>query len=284
VRLRVSHQTRFNYSDEIADTAMELRLRPRDGAGQRCLSYDLRIFPPGPVRSYVDSFGNTVETYNQRRAHREIVIEARSLVETSERAGVIVDQPTKGERYQMLRLGGPVEDLPEVRSMTGELAPGGEVSPSAELLADLARLVHDRFVYEPNVTTVDSTVGDLLRLGRGVCQDFAHVWLAMCRVLGVPARYVSGYIWPGELRGSQASHAWGEAWIDGVGWLGYDPTNWTERTGGRIGDQHVAIAVGRDYRDVPPTRGVFRGGAEETLSVDVRVEQVKTDAPQAVAS
>jgi transglutaminase-like putative cysteine protease len=274
MKLRVTHQTRFEYSEEIADTAMELRLRPRDGAGQRCLSYDLRVFPPGPIRSYVDSFGNTVETYNQRRPHRELVVEARSLVETSPRAGVIVDQPTKGERYQMLRLGGPVEDLPEVRELVGQLVARPD-APTPELLGELSRLVHKRFTYEPNVTTVDSTVGDLLRLGRGVCQDFAHLWIAMCRVLAIPARYVSGYIWPGELRGGQASHAWAEAWIDGIGWVGFDPTNWSDATHGRIGEQHVAVAVGRDYRDVPPTRGVFRGAAQETLTVDVKVEELQ---------
>lgn len=279
MRLRVTHQTSFSYSEEIADTAMELRLRPRDGAGQRCLSYDLRVYPPGPIRSYVDSFGNTVETYNQRRAHREIVVEARSLVETSQRAGVILDQPTKGERYQMLRLSGPVEDLPEVRAMAAQVAPAEGEAPTVDLLGRLANLIHERFVYEPNVTTVDSTVGDLVRLGRGVCQDFAHLWIAMCRVLGIPARYVSGYIWPGELRGGQASHAWGEAWLDGVGWAGFDPTNWAGPTAGRVGEMHVAIAVGRDYRDVPPTRGVYRGSAQETLAVDVKVEEL-----QAVAS
>lgn len=274
MRLRVTHQTRFTYSEEIADTAMELRLRPREGAGQRCLSYDLRVFPPGPVRSYNDSFGNTVETYNQRRPHREIVVEARSLVETTA-LGALVDQPTRGERFMMQRLAGPVADLPEVRALAAELAPGAKREPTSELLAALARLVHERFTYQPNVTTVDSTVGDLLRLSRGVCQDFAHLWIALCRVLGVPARYVSGYIYPGELRGGQASHAWGEAWLDGVGWLGFDPTNWSAQTGGRIGEQHVAVAVGRDYRDVPPTRGVYRGSAQETLEVDVRVEAME---------
>jgi transglutaminase-like putative cysteine protease len=253
---------------------MELRLRPRDGAGQRCLSYDLRVFPPAPVRSYNDSFGNTVETYNQRRAHREILVEARSLVETTS-TGAIVDQPTRGERFMMLRLAGPVEDLPEVRALARELGGSDEPEPTVELLARLAHGVHERFTYQPNVTNVDSTVGDLFRLGRGVCQDFAHLWLAVCRVLGIPARYVSGYIYPGELRGGQASHAWGEAWIEGVGWLGFDPTNWADATGGRIGEQHVAVAVGRDYRDVPPTRGVYRGSAQETLDVDVRVEAME---------
>ena len=278
MRLKVVHQTRFQYSEEIADTAMELRLRPRDGAGQRCLSYDLRVFPPGPVRNYNDSFGNTVETYNQRRAHHELLIEARSLVETSRDGGPIVDQPTRGEKFMMLRLAGAVEDLPEVRQLARDLAGGDEPEPSPELLTTLARGIHERFTYQPNVTTVDSTVGDLLRLGQGVCQDFAHLWLALCRVLGIPARYVSGYIYPGELRGSQASHAWGEAWLDGVGWLGVDPTNWTETTGGRIGEQHVAVAVGRDYRDVPPTRGVYRGSAQETLEVEVRVEAMEVAA------
>jgi len=276
VKLSVVHQTVLAYDDEIADTSMEMRLRPRDESGQRCLSYELRVEPRGPVRSYRDPFGNQVEVYNHRPPHRRVVVEARSDVVTSAPAPVREGTISEGERYRLLRFDGPVVDSPALRALVAELTPSGATVAPA-LLCDLAALVHDRFAYEPNVTNVASTSEDLLSLGRGVCQDFAHLWLGLCRALGMPARYVSGYIWNGDDRPEQASHAWGEAWLPGQGWLACDPTNYSPQSRGRVGEQHVRVAVGRDYRDVPPTRGVFRGAAHETLSVDVRVSRLAAE-------
>jgi len=265
VNLSVRHRTTFTYSDEVADTAMEMRLRPRDDARQRRLSYELRVEPRAAVRSYLDVFGNAVETYNHRAPHRRIVVEARSVVET--RPGPAGGaEPTGAERFRLLRHEGPVVDVPWVRESAARFA-GRPPEPS--LLADLTVLIHRSFVYEPNVTGVSSTVADLIDLGRGVCQDFAHVWIAVCRALGVPARYVSGYLFTGDARQPQASHAWAEAWLPDHGWLAHDPTN-----PDGVDEAYVRVALGRDYRDVPPTRGVFRGAASETLEVDVRVERL----------
>jgi transglutaminase-like putative cysteine protease len=276
MQLSVVHRTVLAYDEEIADTAMEMRLRPRDESGQRCLSYELHVEPRGPVRAYNDAFGNTVQVYNHRPPHRQVVVEARSVVLTSPPAPARESTISEGERYRLLRFDGPVTDSPALRSMAAEAAPA-DADATPELLSDLAALVYGRFVYEQNVTNVASTVDDLLRLGRGVCQDFAHLWLGLCRALCIPARYVSGYIWNGDERQEQASHAWGEAWVPGQGWLAYDPTNYGPASGGRVGEQHVRVAVGRDYRDVPPTRGVFRGAARETLAVDVRVTRLAAE-------
>jgi len=271
VNLSVRHRTTFTYSGEIADTAMEMRLRPRDDARQRLLSYDLRVEPREAVQSYQDGFGNAVETYNHRAPHRRIVVEARSIVETQPgQAGG--DEPSGAERFRLLRHDGPVMDVPRVREIAAPLAAG---PPEPAVLADLTALIHRSFVYETNVTCVSSTVADLIELGRGVCQDFAHIWIAVSRALGVPARYVSGYLFTGDARQPQASHAWAEAWLPGHGWLAHDPTN----PAGGVGEGHVRVALGRDYRDVPPTRGVFRGAATETLEVDVRVEKLATPTP-----
>jgi len=276
MRLSVVHRTVLAYDDEIADTSMEMRLRPRDESGQSCLSYELRVEPRGPVRSYRDAFGNQVEVYNHRSPHRRVVVEARSAVLTSPTAPGRESSISEGERYRLLRFDGPVVDSPALRALASEVAPPGAAA-SPELLSDLAALVNDRFVYQPNVTNVASTIEDLLGFGRGVCQDFAHLWLGLCRAVGIPARYVSGYIWNGDGRQEQASHAWGEAWVPGQGWLAFDPTNYTPQSRGRAGEQHVRVAVGRDYRDVPPTRGVFRGAARETLSVEVRVARLAAE-------
>jgi len=276
VKLSVVHRTVLAYDEDIADTSMEMRLRPRDESGQRCLSYELRVEPRGPVRSYRDAFGNRVEVYNHRAPHRRVVVEARSVVVTAPPAPFRESAISEGERYRLLRFDGPVVDSPALRALAAELAPPG-VTATPELLCDLAALVHDRFVYEPNVTNVASTSEDLLSLGRGVCQDFAHLWLGLCRARGVSARYISGYIWNGDDRQEQASHAWGEAFLPGQGWLACDPTNYSPESRGCVGEQHVRVAVGRDYRDVPPTRGVFRGAAHETLSVDVRVRRLAAE-------
>jgi transglutaminase-like putative cysteine protease len=276
VKLSVVHRTILTYDDDIADTAMEMRLRPRDDGGQRCLSYALRVEPRGPVRAYRDAFGNQVEVYNHRAPHRRIVVEATSIVLTSAPTPSREATLGEGERYRLLRFDGPIVDSPALRALAAELGPPDRAA-SPELLFDLAALVNERFAYEPNVTTVASTSQDLLTLGRGVCQDFAHLWLGLCRARGIPARYVSGYIWNGDGRQEQASHAWGEAFLPGHGWLACDPTNFNPATCGQVGEQHVRVAVGRDYRDVPPTRGVFRGGARETLTVDVRVTRLVAD-------
>jgi transglutaminase-like putative cysteine protease len=135
------------------------------------------------------------------------------------------------------------------------------------------RHIRETFTYEQEVTTVTSTVGDLLELGRGVCQDFAHLMIAVCRAMNVPARYVSGYILGDPSRpsrGSAASHAWCEAFVPGYGWRGFDPTNNL-----LAADEHVKVGIGRGYPDVPPTRGTYRGAAEKRIEVEVTTRTVE---------
>jgi transglutaminase-like putative cysteine protease len=274
VRLAITHRTAFAYDVDIADTTMEMRLRPRDDAGQRCNSYSLKVEPQAPVRGYRDALGNYVEVYNVRPPHRLIQIEARSIVETGLPVGD-AETISEGERFRLLRFDGPIVDSADLRALSGAAGSGRNGSDGLPaLLSDLAGVVWRSFDYEPDVTSVDSTVDDLLRLGRGVCQDFAHLWIALCRARGIPARYVSGYVWNGDDRQEGASHAWGEAWVPNRGWVAHDPTNWTAESGGLVGPQHGRVAVGRDYRDVPPTRGVFHGAAQETLAVSVSVRSV----------
>lgn len=276
--LTVAHLTRFDYSSDVFDTSMEMRLRPRNDVGQRCLAYALEVVPYGPIRSFVDMYGNTVETYNHRPPHSQITVRSRSLVSTGEAHPVETAPISAVDRHRFLRFDGPVSDTPALRTLADAFLVDGAPPPATpDLLSRLAALVHSRFAYRPNVTRVDSSIADLLEWGGGVCQDFAHLWLALCRALGIPARYVSGYIWVGENRQELASHAWGEAWVPGCGWQPYDPTNYREATAGRAGDRYVRLAIGRDYRDVPPTRGVFRGAATETLTVDVRVDRIDGD-------
>ena len=279
--LRIIHRTSLSYSEEIFDTSMEVRLRPRDEGHQRCLAYTLQIEPEGPLRSFKDAYGNVVESYNHRTLHNRIQVEAHSIVSTNDGNDATEFAPlAASERWRLLRLDGPVSDLPwlsvaanDIRASIGD--PSG--ADGVDLLSAITRFIDQNFTYTPNVTRVDTTVAELVELRQGVCQDFAHLWIALARVLQVPARYVSGYIWNHDSDRPQASHAWGEGWLPELGWVAFDPTNWREATHGRVGDQHVRIAVGRDYRDVPPTRGVYRGIAAEKLEVDVRVKQIPPD-------
>ena len=135
-----------------------------------------------------------------------------------------------------------------------------------EVIGQLTEAVRSRLVYEKKVTTARTPVGEALRLGRGVCQDFAHLFLGACRGIGLPARYVSGYI---SQRGEVATHAWCQVWAGRGGWVDVDPTHGT-----LPGDDHVKIATGRDYRDVPPNRGVWKGRARESISVSVKVDRI----------
>jgi transglutaminase-like putative cysteine protease len=267
MRLSVAHTTRFIYSAKVVETYMELRVRPRDDTRQRCLSFDLKVEPKSRVASYRDGFQNWVHYLSHLDAHERVVITSRSMVETGVSAVDVVD----GFPEDFLQFRSPVENVAGVRRMADRLRPlNPESAADVQMALDaLALDINDRFDYEAETTDVYTGVAEVLKLRRGVCQDFAHLYVAVGRAMGIPTRYVSGYIVPGGDRlGAAASHAWAEAWVPGRGWIGYDPTNPI-----KVGPQHVSVAVGRDYHDVAPTRGVFVGRAEEEMEVEVRITE-----------
>jgi transglutaminase-like putative cysteine protease len=269
--IEVTHRTVFEYDADITETVMELRLQPVSDDQQRCQNFRLLVEPRGSVTIQTDRYGNSVHVFNYRLPHRRVVAEAQSIVNT----GLMEPTATTlspADRFRLCQFNGPVVDLPAVRDLAS--ACGLDRADTAEAtlssLDALTELINARFEYQPQTTTVASTVADLIVNGRGVCQDFTHLWIAVCRSRGVPARYVSGYVHgEGTIRGGGASHAWAEAWLPGLGWLGYDPTNPV-----RVGSYHVKVAVGADYRDVSPTKGMFRGQARERLEVDVRTRDL----------
>jgi transglutaminase-like putative cysteine protease len=264
----VTHVSDFTYDRLISETIMELRLQPRADARQRLHHFELTVEPRGSLSSTVDAFGNVVHHFNYRPPHHGIHALARSVVETT--AATAMVDPSDLRRFQFLRFDGPVQDIPDVLDTAERVRPDDETDPD-QVVAALERLtqdIHDRFAYRQGLTTWQSNVSDLVALGAGVCQDFTHYWIAVSRSLGIPARYVSGYVHHEPVNGADpataASHAWGEAWIPGGGWRGYDPTNPLDVT-----PFHVKVAVGRDYRDVPPTKGMFLGPATEWVTVKV---------------
>jgi transglutaminase-like putative cysteine protease len=263
----IVHATRYRYSGPIAETVMEVRLRPMDGNGQRCLEFGLEISSGIEPHAYRDGYGNNVHYFNLVRPHSSLTVTSRSVVET----GADLDADPGEELVQdFLRFRPPVKDVPGVRELAGRhpVADPSSGSSVEQALDGLTLTISREFTYDRAVTTVYSAVDEVLALRAGVCQDFAHLFIAVARAMGVAARYVSGYIHaPGAA--TTASHAWAEAWVPGRGWVGYDATHPV-----RAADHHVRLAVGRDYSDAAPTRGIYIGSASGAMDVSVRTREL----------
>jgi transglutaminase-like putative cysteine protease len=254
VILRIEHTTEFSYDAPIAEAYTQLRLRPAEGGGQHCSSFRLVTEPGGlRIRLYRDHFGNEIHHFDVLEPHDRLVVRAVSEVYTPPAFANGRRPPTPLELHDYLR---PTGYAPFADSIRG-LGTGS----ARELMGS----IYGGLVYDPGATGVHTRADEVLTLGRGVCQDFAHVMLAACRSAGIPARYVSGYLYDPKLEGDNAaSHAWVDVWEEGSGWLALDPTHDREQT-----EAYVRVAVGRDYGDVPPTNGVYKGSAHETLAVRV---------------
>ncbi|HET8568122.1 MAG TPA: transglutaminase family protein [Candidatus Limnocylindria bacterium] len=272
MRVRILHTTRLEYTAEVVESVMDTRLGPRTDEHQRWERFDLRVDPPASVRRYGDAFGNVAHLISLARPHRHVEIVTRSEVETllADPFATPRDAPRPidpSDRHDYL---GPSALIPLTLRLAGLAEDARPKDGDAFAAATrLMQLVHAEFAYTPDSTTVETAVPDVLESRAGVCQDLAHVLVGLCRSVGIPARYVSGYIVTGAgkdepRRGAGHSHAWAEAWSATHGWRGFDPTN-----GLLASEHHVKMALGRDYRDVPPTKGTFRGDAAETLSVRV---------------
>ncbi|HET7465373.1 MAG TPA: transglutaminase family protein [Candidatus Dormibacteraeota bacterium] len=272
MKLEIVHSTHYQYSGPIAESVMEVRLRPMDGAGQRCVHFGLDISAGVKARSYVDGYGNHVHYFNLVKPHTRLSITSRSTVET----GLTPDADIGEELvYDFRRFRSPVVDVAGVRALASAHPIQDPASAeSVEAALDGLTLAISRdFEYNRTATNVYSTVDEVLDLRAGVCQDFAHLFIAAARALGVPARYVSGYIHFADEKGATtASHAWGEAWVPGKGWIGYDATHPV-----RTADHHVRLAVGRDYSDAAPTRGIYVGSANSSMKVRVRTRELPPD-------
>jgi len=266
MKLYVEHNTIFQYDAPVYETATELRLQPVDGSGdrQRCERFTVQVDPPAPIFHYTDFYNNVVHHFNLLRSHNQLTIKANSVVVTG------IPSPFTPADDILLR-----DLLLETRYVRCNDAVFAFAEPLKSERIDIfaervAGKIFETFIYEPGVTGVHSTSTEVMELGRGVCQDFAHIMLAVLRCHGVPARYVSGYLYggPGTEEHPRASHAWCEVYGGSeMGWLGFDPTN--EQL--LVDERYVKIGSGRDYGDVSLVRGTFKGHATEKLQVDVHV-------------
>ena len=262
--IRVEHATTFTYTDRITEAYTELRVRPLSTGGQQCTSFRLVTDPPGiRVRDYRDRLGNHVQHLEVLEDHDRIAITAISEVAT---AAVFSDSARDAsplERHDYLA---PTEYAPFADGLRELAETASGEGTETERATEVMRALRSRLVYERGATNVMTRADAALELGRGVCQDFAHVMLAACRRAGIPSRYVSGYLYDPREEHEAESHAWVDVLDAQRGWVSIDPTHDREQT-----EAYVRVAVGRDYADVPPTRGVFKGFSEETLEVAVRM-------------
>jgi len=284
-RYHLVHTTEFIYDGAVSESYNEVRLRPLHDDKQSCLSFRLSTAPGSHGTSYKDAYGNSVHQFNVLPEHSRLRVEAESVVLVHDAVPAVPDSTTLGEFDSSGELGeeyfdfvAPTGYVPHLRGLaelteTAERDSGGTVEGFTQAASTL---IHDRFQYVKGATHVHSSIEDSLQIGAGVCQDFAHLLLGVARMRGLPARYVSGYLVPGsngssnsqqeEVIGGHASHAWAEVLLPNKGWTAFDPT-----LGQPVGLRHVRIAYGRDYGDVAPVRGVYKGQAGQRLAVDVRV-------------
>ena len=281
MHLSINHVTKFKYSAPITESIMELRMQPLTEGTQRCLKFDLSLKPAARAAAYRDHLGNAVHHFDIPGRHTQLVINAKSLVETLHR-----DEPPEaldvtawdeldalvggGDYWDMLMPSHFARPTAALQDFARELNLSRREDPLTALRG-LNAAIYNAFDYVPQSTSADSPIDDALTARKGVCQDYTHIMSALARSLRVPCRYVSGYLFHrveyNDRSAQDATHAWVEALLPGLGWVGFDPTNNL-----LAGQRHIRVAVGRDYSDVPPTRGVFKGAAESELSVAVQVK------------
>ncbi len=312
MRLQVRHQTDYEYSAPVSQAVNEVCLRPRDTPLQHCLLTRLDVHPqPLQITESVDHVGNHVSRFSLDQPHRSCSIITTSLVETSDHETALPASPPVCKVPALLAASPSADTLQaqdcllnsryvplthdvdpliaELHQASGGGARAGEVTaidacPVLDLAETLMHIIFSTFTYDPSFSTLVTPVGKVLAERKGVCQDFAHLAIAVLRRVGIPARYVSGYLEtlppPGQqkLQGSDASHAWYSVYVPGAGWFDFDPTN-----DKRPDAQYITTAWGRDYGDVAPLKGIVFGGGSHSLSVAVDVNRVgETAFPQGV--
>ena len=264
MQLHIRHETVYSYKKPVKHSVQNLRLTPRRDPWQRALNW--QIIAPGRRHMQVDAYGNVVHLLTLDQPHHEIRIVVQGVVETQDeqRAPFPDEGPLSPLAYlaetSLTRADGPLQQF-----ATRSLNTRGD---RLDALLELSHAICEAVTYERGATQVYDSAGQAFARGRGVCQDHAHIFVACSRSRGIPARYVSGYLYAGE-DSDLASHAWADAWLGpNLGWTSIDVTN-RARTDGR----HCRLAVGRDYLDACPVRGVRRGGADEEMSVAVNVSE-----------
>ncbi len=282
IRYAIEHSTNYRYSLPVRNSGMALHLRPRSDHQQQLLGFEVVTDPAGSLSCATDAFGNTKHQLNIHRPHQTLAVIARSRVETVS----LPELPLKLDldSWREIRTWkkspaywdfvNPSTFARPSPALSNFLDQGGIAHPEGDplgALQRLARTLHNSFQFTPGSTSAASPIEHLLESRQGVCQDYAHVMIAVAREWGIPARYVSGYLYVSDANDrpvlGTATHAWVECRLPGLGWVGFDPAN--DQIAGAA---CVQIAIGRDYCDVAPTKGIYQGFAQSQLEVSVRME------------
>ena len=277
--IEIKHITRYTYDSPVRDSANQIILYPINDEYQDVVKQEITITGNPLVDTHIDYYGNEVGSFTYVQPHMEMTISSKLTVNTKHKL-LPVNDIFPGQQWEDLkRLQNVVpyidflkqeyfEGLDELKAIV-EAEKSKDDTPYQVVLR-FCQYVYNNFEYIKGVTTVDTTLDEIWKIRSGVCQDFAHILMEMLRIIYIPARYVSGYICTGQngMRGEGATHAWAEAFIPDYGWLGLDPTN-----NCIANESHVRLAVGRNFSDCSPVKGVYKGAAKHQLKVAVTVDE-----------
>lgn len=276
-KFKIQHITRYTYEGVVRDSANQIMLYPVTDLHQEVVLHEISVSGNPSIEIHTDIFNNKAGTFTHTQPHNELVIDSllevvttqkelpSNSVDVSQQWKLLTGIQNKFPYIDFIRHE-PFDGLDELTKTIHDVHQP-EKTPY-QCAMDFCNYVYTDFTYQKGVTTVDTTLGEIWKIKSGVCQDFAHILLAMLRMINIPARYVSGYICPNKdgMRGEGATHAWVEAYLPEYGWLGLDPTNNCV-----VNENHVRLAVGKNYYDCSPVRGTYRGSSNHKLDVSVIV-------------
>ncbi len=280
----ILHRTHYIYSGLVIDSVNQVKLYPLNDEIQKVKEHYIRISQQPIVHTIKDYFGNTTGFFTLVAPHNELIIDNMMEVEMLPPKKIALTESVTDVRnevnseenqllfHDFLKAEKATCQM-EVQNAIHEIL--GKVQHPLNTILELSDYIYDNFTYRKGVTNIETSVDELWTLRAGVCQDFAHLLLYMLRLMGVPGRYISGYICPGssEWRGEGATHAWAEAWLPDTGWIGIDPTNKS-----LAGERHVRLATGRNFSDCTPVKGTYKGAVDHRLEVTVQFgERAFTD-------
>ncbi|MCK0127802.1 transglutaminase family protein [Erythrobacter sp. F6033] len=267
MRLAIRHTTRYVFKEPVVHALQRLRLTPKETQGQKILKWDMTYENAHDELEYEDEHHNTVNLISVDGGASEVTVTCTGSVETEDEGGVIGRHSGHLPLWSFLGQKKLTKPGVKMRALIREV---GQPQDGDRLayLHSLSRMIADQVKYQTGTTGVTTTAEEAVASEQGVCQDHAHIFIGAARSVGIPARYVSGYLMMNDRIDQEATHAWAEAHVDGLGWVGFDISN-----GISPDPRYVRVATGRDYRDAAPITGISFGGSEQILTVDIAVEQ-----------
>jgi transglutaminase-like putative cysteine protease len=274
MKLAIRHTTHYTFGQPVSHALQRLRLTPKETQGQRIVEWSMQFDHAHRELEYDDQHFNTVTLIGVNPGTSEVMVTCSGVVETQDHAGVIGRHSGHLPLWSFLRQTPLTRPGPRLRSLLREV-PERDIAAPLGFLHALSDLIRERIVYQAGTTGVTTTAEEAVVHGFGVCQDHSHIFIGAARSLGIPARYVSGYLLMDDRIDQEATHAWAEAHVEGLGWVGFDISN-----GISPDPRYVRVATGHDYRDAAPVTGISFGTADHTLRVEVAVERQQQNQQQ----